>query len=502
MREVHEARGTREGSDAVDGQQGHTAWTHLPQRLLRSGSQEGTVTNSFDVVVVGAGTAGAWAASQFANAGRRVALVERKALHDAGAHWVNGVAPWMLQQAGVSALEGAEDRGVADAFIMASFEGAGRVEMRPAPLRHVDMRHLSRRIQESAVAAGVHIFDQTVSGHLTCENGRPVALDTAGEHGDRRLEARLFVDASGMAGVLRRQVPAFQRWCPPIARGDICSAAQQVHAVADPDGAEAWMAQHRVHPGETLSFVSVAGGFSTLGVYVGKGYGYVEVLTGTVPTAGVPTGKVLADRFVRANPWVGERVFGGAGAIPLRRAWDRLAVPGLALVGDAACQVFPGHGSGVGPGLVAANHLAHAARSYDDPGCLDATWRYQANYQRDIGAVCAAYGVFRRMTQGFSSADSAAVLTAGLLTETMAAAALRQQMAMPKPLDLVQTIAGLARQPRLAAQLAPAAFRMQAVHALYRRYPLSPHEPALNQWAGRVAVLFGEVGSLGRALRG
>jgi len=53
----------------------------------------------FDVVIVGAGTAGASAAYQFARRGRRVALVDAKAFDASGARWVNGVAPWMFAPA-------------------------------------------------------------------------------------------------------------------------------------------------------------------------------------------------------------------------------------------------------------------------------------------------------------------------------------------------------------------------------------------------------------------
>ncbi|HLU43307.1 MAG TPA: FAD-dependent oxidoreductase, partial [Microthrixaceae bacterium] len=45
----------------------------------------------YDVVVVGAGTAGANAALQLARRGRSVLLVERRAAHLGGAQWHNGV---------------------------------------------------------------------------------------------------------------------------------------------------------------------------------------------------------------------------------------------------------------------------------------------------------------------------------------------------------------------------------------------------------------------------
>ena len=60
------------------------------------------------------------------------------------------------------------------------------------------------------------------------------------------------------------------------------------------------------------------------------------------------------------EPWLGESISGGSGVIPLRRPYARFTAPGLALVGDAACQVFPAHGSGIGMGLIAGRMLADA----------------------------------------------------------------------------------------------------------------------------------------------
>ncbi len=448
------------------------------------------MTRKADVVVVGAGAAGTWAATRMARAGRDVVLVERASLDDAGACWVNGVAPWMMRHAGLPEPRPPVSRGLGPAFVMASLEGPGRVTMRPAPVRHIDMRHLVRQLHRAAVSAGVEVLDQTRAGRLTLRQGRPVALSVSGPSGSKTLEASLFVDAAGMSGVLREQVPTLATGGVP--RSDVCSAAQHVHHVRDPKGAASWLSEHRLRPGESVSLVSVAGGFSTLTVQVSTDLSEVDVLTGSIPVDGVPSGPRLLADFIAQQPWIGAKVFGGAGAIPLRRAWDRLGAPGIALLGDAACQVFPGHGSGVGPGLVAAFHLSESARRAGDPGSLAATWRYQADYQRDVGAVCAAYGVFRRLTQGLTGADSAAVLSAGIMTETMAAAGLLQKMPLPRIRDVLRSARGMARAPRLARQMAPAAARMQAVHALYRRYPLTPHEPALAQWAGRVAWLFGE----------
>lgn len=49
-------------------------------------------SDTFDIIVCGAGTAGAGAAYQLARVGKRVALLDRLPFAKAGARWINAVA--------------------------------------------------------------------------------------------------------------------------------------------------------------------------------------------------------------------------------------------------------------------------------------------------------------------------------------------------------------------------------------------------------------------------
>ncbi|MEY3012754.1 MAG: hypothetical protein RIT45_1489 [Pseudomonadota bacterium] len=448
----------------------------------------------FDAIIVGAGSAGSAAAWQIARRGLRVAVLDARGLDDAGARWVNGVPPWMFEHAGLALPQGEELRSAPGAgFVMADASATHRVDMRPSPVLAVDMRALNARIRGLAAQAGAQFREHRRVRDVDLEGGRVRAVRTAeGE----RFVADLFVDAAGLAGVLRDVVPDLRAFAPDIARSDLCSAAQQVHAVADRAALRRFLERHRLQPGDAFSRVGVAGGFSTVMMQTSADLEHIEILTGAVATAGVPTGRALLDDAVARHPFVGARLFGGAGVIPLRRSWDRLGAGGVMLLGDAACQVFPAHGSGVGPGLVAAMHLGaaidHVAHRGGDPGDDAVLWDATARYQRDIGAVAAAYDVFRRYTANLSAADQAAVIAAGMMTEDSARAGLAQQMPLTDPSALLGTLSGALRVPRLALRLGPAVARMQAVFAAYRRYPQTPHLPALRAFSDRVRLLAGE----------
>lgn len=449
-----------------------------------------------EVVVVGAGTAGAAAARALALAGRRVALVDARPLDRAGARWVNGVPPWMFDAAGVPRPAPPERRADAGAFALHGLSGRRYLSVDPAPVWGVDMRALVARLQADAVAAGAEVFAEARVEHLRLEGERPVALTL--RQGDHPLElsAPLFVDASGMKGVLRRRVPALHRDCPPVPRAHTCSAAQGVHAIADRAGAEQFLARHDARPGDVVCRVGISGGYSIDNLRVEPDFSEVEILTGAIAQPEYLSGPDILRNVRSREPWIGAHHFGGAGAVPLRRPYDRLGASGLALIGDAACQVFPAHGSGIGIGLIAARVLADAVAGAADPGAAEAIAAYRTTFQRQWGALLAAYDLFRRLSQSLDGPTAEALLAAGLVTHANYRAGMDQRLPAPTPGELLTTLRAAARAPRLAARLAPVLARMPAVVALYRRHPAGDDRVALRRWSRAAATLFGETPDL------
>ena len=450
-----------------------------------------------DVVVVGAGTAGSTAAIHLARAGRSVTLLEGRPLEQAGARWVNGVPPWMFDRAGIERPPDRENRSSDFPFTMLSHSGRARLTLRPSPTWAVDVPKLVTRLHRLAREAGAEVLDRVRIREVECENGRPVAVGVSPESAPESdpsliFRARLFVDATGLNAVLRRQVPELARHCRPLPRHHLCTAAQEVCEISDPAGARSFLEQHGFRPGEYLFWTGVSGGFSTRSITVADDFREVELLTGAIADGEHATGPELMRDLKEQHPWIGKTIFGGDGLIPLRRPFDRLAAPGIALVGNSACQVFPAHGSGTGIGMVAARLLADAVAAYDDPGSLEATWSYSAAFQRGYGGLLAAYDIFRRMSQSFSGDDIERMLRAGLIQKGSFTAALDEVMPGLSGADLLSTVRGALRAPRLAARILPRLARMPAAAGLYRRYPLSSDLGRLRHWSHTVARLFGE----------
>ena len=418
------------------------------------------------VAVVGLGTAGAAAARACARAGLRVVGVERGPLDQAGARWVNGVPRWTFAQGDLADPVAPELRGAEAPFHLVGGWGPERVTLGSA--LEVDMRHLVARLQREAREAGAELRGDVRDVHT---DGARLVVD--GEV----VEADVWVDASGLVGLALLGQPAV----PP---DHLCTAAQQVHALRDRAGADRFLEAWGARDGEVVCFSGVAGGYSIVNVRVEGDE--VGLLTGSLPgqPARHASGPALLRQFVADHPWIGEPVFGGARAIPVRRALECVGRGHVALIGDAACQVYPAHGSGVGMQLVAARLLAEALASGRGP------WAYNVAWQRAHGGLLAASDLFRRFSAGLDADDVRALMRRGVLSPGLMGDAMVQRPVRPPPAAVARAAAGLAALPRLAAGLAPVLARMSAVEAWYRRYPQDP--AALPTWADRLAQISGQ----------
>jgi flavin-dependent dehydrogenase len=420
-----------------------------------------------DVVVVGAGTAGAAAAWHCASRGLRVTCLERRPLSQAGARWVNGVALWQLDEAGVPRPEGAEVVGGVTPFHLVAGWGPERVVVTDHEVADLDMRALVARLQGLAQSAGADLIDDVETRDF---DGRTLRT-SAGD-----FEADVFVDASGLRGARLMQTPS-------IDRTHICAAAQAVHGITDVAAARAYFAEHAVPEGEVLCFTGIEGGYSILNVRMHGDE--VAILTGSVPGDGHASGKAILDRFVAQHDWVGTEKFGGWRTIPIRRPRDRLVEGRVALVGDAASQVFPAHGSGIAQGMIAARHLAEAIANGRPP--ID----YAVRYQRKWGALLAGYDVFRRYSQQLSADEVRGLMTSDLFDASTSAAGMSQRWPSLDPAAGRAKATAAAHNPQVAARLLKVLSKMGAVTALYRAYPPS-HDRRLRVWSRAVATVMRE----------
>lgn len=437
-----------------------------------------------DVVIVGAGPNGAQVARFLAHSGLKVIIIDRKPKGETGAQWINGVPQWMLEEANLWPLAGDLVFSHTDKFTLIHASHEARVTVPSSPAIDVDMRALGQRLLSDVesmshvnVLYDVEMMDATFDGN---DRLTSISVEQKKVRKNNRLQlhAKVFIDASGLQGVLRRASPVLRKLCPPLDRGNLCTAAQEVRDISDRSEAEAFLAEAKAEPGEVLSWVGVAGSYSLLRVQIAKDFSKVAFLSGALALPKLPSASWLISNFTLDNLWVGGKQLGGSRAIPLRRPYSALVTSGLALVGDAACQIYTSHASGVGVGLCAAKQLAdtilQAAKAGKDIGDIASLWPYSVAFHRRYGGLLASSDVFRRFSQALSSEESKTLLASGLLTPSLVSDALEQQHAKPRFKELPFQLIGSVQNPKIVSRMIPAIARMQLANLATKTFPKKP----------------------------
>ncbi len=433
-----------------------------------------------DVVVVGAGTAGAAVARACARAGLTVVCMDRGRLDQAGARWVNGVPAWCFEQGELDLPVWPERRGGGGVFHMVAGWGPERLSFPTEGHLEVDMRLLVARLQREAVAAGATLRGEVAVTGWDLTGGREggALVHTA----DGTIETRWVVDAAGLKGASR-----FAGAPRPVPATELCVAAQEVRDVVDVAGAQAFLARAGAGEGEASVYTGVAGGYSIVNVQVhlhGEDGPTVSILTGSIPGLGHASGVSLLQDFVASQPWIGPRRFGGSRAIPLVPPLASLADGPLIRVGDAGRQVFAAHGSGIGAQLVLAAQLAEVLAAGGTG------WDWNVQWQRRWGGLMCASVIFARFSRSLDPTTLADLFNTGMLSPGLAEAGLSQRPMVPTLGDVLTIARGAPRAPEIVLKMAPIVVRMWRVERHHRWYP---HEPdGLARWVAHRDELTGD----------
>ena len=189
-----------------------------------------------------------------------------------------------------------------------------------------------------------------------------------------------------------------------------------------------------------------------------------------------------------------EVIRSGGGVIPNRRPIDCFAAPGIVAIGDAACQVQPLSGSGIGASMYAAKlageAIAEALEGTRAPGIED-LFPYVVAYQTSYGADQASNQVLRTCLQSLTNAQLNRLITKGIVAEDDLVAAARTGRLDMGFKGKLRAAAKLVGEPRLIRLLSRMQSKMEDARRVYNQYPEDPS--GLRAWRGRAADLFATI---------
>ncbi len=168
-------------------------------RIISRKDQPPLIERECDICVVGSGASGASAAIEAARAGLDVILVD--GLPSLGGQAVNSIIG-MFCGLFTPGLDGRQlTHGIADE-ILRDLGATGDLHITRGGVMKVAMYNeiaLGRWIERTIVAAGVKPLTGAIIRGVNLDGRRVASLDIATRHGDVRIKARGFVDASGDA---------------------------------------------------------------------------------------------------------------------------------------------------------------------------------------------------------------------------------------------------------------------------------------------------------------
>ena len=348
------------------------------------------MTEQFDIVIVGGGTAGTFAAATAAKAGLDVVILERKSEDDAGHIACGDAIKGKATFPDVIDREYLREESFTNQNIQkAVFENPKTGETLDIPFEEdgaiVDRKRYGEVLLEEAERVGAEIHYDTVVQDVL-QNGKVEGVTATRKGSIETYEADVTIDAAGSLSLLQDKADLEDAtFDTNVQYSQYCSAYREVVEVDEPVPYDDTL---YFKPTEELGYLWY---FPRTPTEINVGLGFqmnkepmqlVEVLK-----------EDLESRPEFETAEVKDKL--GA-ALPTRRPYDSAVAPGFLAVGDAAGHVNPTTGGGI-PGAAKAGHWAtNVAIEAIEDGDVgeDALWAYNRKVMTDFGKRFAAMDLY------------------------------------------------------------------------------------------------------------
>jgi geranylgeranyl reductase family protein len=448
--------------------------------------------DDFDVIVVGAGTAGCLAAKTTAEAGLKVCLVERKKSEEIGEKICgDALGEHHLRALGLEKPQ--------DGELEKRIEGIKIYSpdlQTVFTIEHEDFvgyllnRHLfGQWLLRKALDEGSSLLDSTqclkpiVEKHYV--TGVVVKNLKTGK--DVRLKSKVVVDASGFVGVVRKKLPEELGIENDVANEDVEACYREIRQLKQETENTKYC---KIYLNQRVS----PGGYTWI---FPKGGARVNAGLGICMRGEFPNPKNQFYNHVLAKPMFEGSLLlnGGSWYDPTRRPLDNMVGNGVAIIGDAACLVNPIHGGGIGPSMLSGHLLGETIvqASGNDDYNKKALWPYNCKYKEMYGTKQASLDIFRLFLLKSRDEDLNYGMNYQLLKEEDV---LKAGMGEDFHLNVSETakrvFKGLKRI-RFLNKLRLTVNMMRQVKSHYETYPTAPED--FEKWRLQTVAIFKEAHS-------
>lgn len=446
----------------------------------------------FDVIVVGAGTAGCLAAKTTAEAGLKVCLLDGKRREEIGEKACgDALGEHHLKTLGLEKPQGGELEKRIEGIKVYSpdLETVFTITHENFAGYLLNRRLFGQWLLRKALDNNAVLLDATRCLEPLIERGFVTGVLAKNMNtGEKvRLKGKVVADASGFLAVVRRKLPKEMRIENEVANEDVEACYREIRQLKqeseDTECCEIYLNQ-KITPG----------GYSWV---FPKGGARVNAGLGICMRNEFPNPKDQFYKHVLTNPlFEGSLLLsGGAWYDPTRRPLDNMAGNGVAVLGDAACLVNPIHGGGIGPSMLSgylAGKTIIGALEKDDVS-QKSLWPYNRKYMEMYGVKQAGLDAFRMLLLISRDEDLNCGMKYALLTEEdVLKASLGEEFHLNITETAKRVFRGL-KSIRFLNKLRLTVNLMKQVKAHYRNYPKAPED--FEKWRVKTEALFKETRS-------
>ncbi len=439
----------------------------------------------FDAIIIGAGVAGCMAAKVIAKAGYEVCLVEYKSKEDigrkicgevVGAHHFKRLS--LEEPTGLEVAQKIVGLKVYSPNMRAYF----KVESKNMHGYILNRHAFGQRLLKLAMDAGASLLDLTQVIAPIVKDGFVSGVLVRNRKKDEKLVlmGKVVVDASGFSAVIRRKLPLEMGVETGVNPGDVMICYREIRRLKNRldylSFGEIYLDQE-VTPGGYVWIFPKGSDVVNVGLGITMGQSPLN-----------PRGRFYEHVLPRPLFKGSELLEGGTWYVPTRRPLSSMVGDGVLIVGDAACQVNPIHGGGIGPsmggGSLAGEAIVRALKVGDIS--RKGLWAYNVEYMRKYGANHAGLDVLRMFLQSCTNEDLNYGMYHRLLTEDdllKAGEGIRLRVTELA----VRALRGIGRLS-LLRRLINVISLMKRVRTWYMGYPESPD--GLLRWRDRAEALF------------
>lgn len=441
----------------------------------------------YEVIIIGAGTAGCLTAKTTATAGLRTLLVDRKTRQDIGIKVCgDAIGKHHFDHLNLKYPSGDALERVMEGVRIFSPDMKTVFDVKGEGLNGflLDRYVFGQRLLKDAVEAGATLKDATQALEPLIENGyvTGIIVKDLKTGTTTKLFNKVLVEASGFPAVIRKKLPKEMGIDLEVKNEDVEACYREIRElkepIQNPELCQIYLTQ-KLCPG----------GYYWIFAKSGK---KVNVGLGVAMMKSFPNPRDMLYKHVLSKPIFKNStvVEGGAWYVPTRRPLDNMVGNGIIVIGDAACQVNPIHGGGIGPsmkgGAIAGETIIEAQEK--DDFSQRGLWAYNVNYMESYGLKQAGLDVFRKLLQESDDKELSFGMAYKLITED----------------DLLQT--SLGKEVKLSiGEKASRAFRgirkfsflqklrdrikvMNKVRESYKNYPVSLE--GFEEWKQTTKKLF------------